>query len=345
MRNGRSDQIQLKDIKKISILYNLDKKFALGQEDILSVKDYIETVYDIKDTLIKEGYEVDLHKIDENNYKIIRKIQTDFIFNLCYGIGEIPNTEFRIPEEIEKTNIPYSGSTSHSIKIGTNKEKTKKFLLSLNIPTPRFQIFRLKNKKLGKIFTFPLIVKPIQSDGSIGIQNSSVVETKDKLSEKIVFILNKYKQPALVEEFIDGRELRVTILGNKDNIEVLPISELVFGKIYKEKKLWKIDDFEAKNSKNSLQYKNTFVSCPARIHPKIRKKIEDLSIYIYQKLNGRGYARLDLRLSNDNTPYFLEINFNPGIGREDAASTTAYKAGYNYSSFLKKIIKIGLLRK
>ncbi|OGG15185.1 hypothetical protein A2773_04845 [Candidatus Gottesmanbacteria bacterium RIFCSPHIGHO2_01_FULL_39_10] len=327
----------------ITILYNLDKNFKLGREDVLSFQDYITTVYDIEKTLKKIGYKTKLEVIHEENYTILKKIKTDFFFNLCYGIGELPNTEYKIPEVLEKLKIPFSGAGSKSIFLGSDKLKSKKIFVENNIPSPSYQIIKSIKSKLKTRLSFPLIVKPVKTDGSIGIQNNSVVNNSLELWNQVDYVLKTYHQPALVEEYIDGREIRITILGNHNKIEFLTHSELVFSKIFDQKRLWKIDNFDSKNEINSWEYKNTHVSCPAKLSPAVRKKIEYYSKIIWRKFHGSGIARLDIRLKSD-TPYFLEINFNPGIGKDDAAFTAAKKAGYSYSSFIQKIINIGLTR-
>ncbi len=324
----------------ITILYNHDKKFRLGREDELSFKDYITTVYDVEKSLKKIGHKIGLYVVTENNYTKIKKLKTDFFFNLCYGVGELPNTEYKIPQILEKTNIPFSGGSSKAIFFGSDKLKSKKIFRKTNIPTPAYQIFKSVKSELKTKLSYPLIVKPLYTDGSIGIQNNSVVMNNSDLRKRVDFILKTYQQPALIEEYIDGREIRVTVLGNSKNIEIIPHSELVFGKRFDQKKLWKIDNFDAKNEIESMEYKNTWVSCPAKLDTRIKKKIEYYSKILWQKFEGSGIARLDIRLK-DNIPYFLEINFNPGIGKEDAAVTAAINAGYTYSSFLQKIIKLG----
>jgi len=334
-----------KKIQHITILYNVVKKLEYGEEaDLLADYDTVKTATAIHRTLKEEGFKTLLFELNENNLEDLFELKTDLIFNLCYGIGSISRTEAQVVKILEKLDIPFTGAGSRSITTTTDKEATKKKFIEYNIPTPAFQVFVTSSDRHDPRLHFPLIVKPKNQDCSLGIHNNAVVENKYDLQDRVAFLLKSYKEPILVEEYIEGRELNVTLIGNNSKVLMLPISEIVFGQSYIQENKWKIVDFEAKWIEESINFTETLGVCPAKLDPEMEKKIEDLTILAYKACECRDYARIDLRLSSDNIPYFLEINLNPGIGPEDGTIRSAKAAGFSYTSFLKEIIKITAAR-
>ena len=185
---------------------------------------------------------------------------------------------------------------------------------------------------------FPLIVKPSNQHCSLGINFDSVVENKIQLNKQIKIIEKQFGQKPLVEEYIFGRELNVMILGD----EVLPISEIIFGEYYKDKP--KIVDYEAKWREQSENYKQTVGVCPADLEKSLVVKIEKIALKAFQVCGGRDYGRVDMRLSENNEPYVLEVNLNPDIRPDGGAFRSAKTAGYSYPQFLKKIVEIAWKR-
>ncbi len=333
-----------KKISKITIVYNVVKQLEYGEEhDLLSEEDTLKTVQEVFQVLAKEGFNIELFELNENSVAGLMEVDTDLFFNLCYGIGSIPKSESEVAKLLEKTGKPFTGATYQSINLTNDKIATKKRFLENNIPTPKFQLFTSLSTPLDKSLLFPLIVKPVNEHCSLGINENSVVSNIKELHNRLKYLFHTYQGPILVEEYIDGRELSLTLLGNNPNIKVLPISEIIFGRSY-QKKRWKIVDFAAKWIEESVNYKDTVGICPASLKEEIKLLIEELAKKAYILCGCRDYARLDLRLSPDGTPYFLEININPGIGPQDGAVRSAKTAGMDYSSFLKTIIKIALLR-
>lgn len=333
-------------IKKITVLYNRVTNLSFGQEaDILADEDTVKSAKDIAAVLADNGFAVSLFEVNEESVSKLYKIKTDFFFNNCGGIGNTPNTEHRVPEILEKTGVPYSGADGQRLLITTNKVKTKQLFLTNGIPTPRYQVFKTGKEKLKRNLFFPLLVKPIAQDCSLGIHGTSVITNSQSLYEQVKEIIQKYHQPALVEDYINTRELNVTVVGNGKKAKVLPISEIIFGKSYDNKKKWKIVDFAAKWFENSENYRDTIGVCPASLPEKIRKKIETLTLSAYQKIcDTAGYARFDIRLSEDNKIYFLEINLNPDISDGMGAARSAKTYGWTYPEFLKQIINVSLTK-
>ena len=335
---------RLKRLKKITVIYNVVKELSYGvSEDILADEDTVMTAKAIYSELTKEGFQTELFEVNEDSIDQLFDLKTDLIFNLCYGIGSIPKTEADVVKVLEKTGTPFTGAESHAIKITNDKVLTKKIFIENNIPTPTYQIFVSPTDRIDSSLRYPLIVKPKNEDCSLGIQNDSVVVNETLLRKKLEFLIKIYKEPVLVEEYIEGRELNLTLVGNHDQISVLPVSEILFGPTYDTGK-WKIVDFDAKWKTESSNYIDTPGVCPAKLSNDILKRIQELSLIAFKACECRDYVRIDLRLSETGTPYFLEVNLNPGIAPEDGAIRSAKAAGFSYASFLKEIVKTAISR-
>jgi D-alanine-D-alanine ligase len=185
---------------------------------------------------------------------------------------------------------------------------------------------------------FPLFVKPLREDASIGISNKSYVRNDAELKAQVEYITNRYRQPALVEEYIAGRELNVAILGNEQP-KVLPISEITFD--FEDEP--KIVGFSAKWFRESDEYKKTKPVCPALLEPSMKNHLEKIALKAYKALYCRDYARVDMRLRN-NSPCILEINPNPDISSEAGFTRSLRAAGISYEQFVEKIIQFALQR-
>lgn len=334
----------MKKVSHITILYNNVTDLDFGEKsDILADEDTVITAKSIANVLEKLGYKIILFEVNQKNIAQLAKIKTDFFFNFCGGIGNLPNSEYLVPQYLDKIGIPYSGADGKHLLLTTNKWLTKKLFETNNIPTPAYQIFNTPEEKLKTSLKFPLIVKPMAQDCSFGVHNKSVVVSNLELKKQIKKVIEEYHGPALVEDYINTRELNVTVVGNGKQAKVLPISEIIFGKSYDNKKKWKIVDFAAKWLTNSKSYKDTVGTCPAVLSQEIKTKIEKLALKAYRKICGNpGYARLDIRLSENNKIYFLEINLNPDISDGMGAARSAKANGWSYGEFLNQIIWVSV---
>lgn len=203
----------------------------------------------------------------------------------------------------------------------------------------------MAKKHLPKNLTFPLIVKPLAEDCSLGIfGGKAVVLSKRSLFNRINFIHQYYREPALVEQFINTREVNVAVIGNGKDTHALPISEIVFGPYFDQKKLWKIVDFSAKWQEKTKRYKQTVGVCPAKLPKKLTEKIQKAAVLAYKLLGCRDYARVDIRLCEDGKFYILEINSNPGISNTDDCGLlrSAKAAGMSYEKLIDFIVKSAL---
>lgn len=322
--------------KKVTVLYNEVTSLPCKDEKaILSEQGAKEDALVIADALWASGYKADIFELKPDNIQELSRLRTNLFFNLCDGIGNLAKTEHKVPEILDQMNLPYTGANASALILTTNKVLTKKVFEQENIPTPAYAVFESVPESLPRGLSFPLFVKPVAEDCSLGIDANSFVENFADLRRQVRNLLEKFQQPVLVEEYIAGRELNITVIGNGAEARVLPISEITFGKFYVGKK--KFVDFKAKWIENSLSYRHTIGVCPARINPVLVKKIERLSLKAYFACGGRDYARIDIRLSRDGIPYFLEVNLNCDISPGMGASRSAKAGGLSYPQFIGKL--------
>jgi D-alanine-D-alanine ligase len=188
---------------------------------------------------------------------------------------------------------------------------------------------------------YPLIVKPANTDNSIGITNKSVVSSPRELKEQIDEVLKKHKRPALVEEYVEGDEVDVSIIGNEERVKVLPLSRSIFDNL--PEGVWHIYPFQAKWSENSV-YKKIQTERPARYSQKLTQLISEICLDAYNIFDCRDYARIEVRVDKFGNPYILEINPNPSINRGDCVGACAEMIGLSYEDFIEEILREAILR-
>ena len=300
--------------------------------------DTISTAKEISEILENEGVKTKLFPVGNlNDLKVLRKIKTDFIFNCVDdNIGDIPFSSHLIPEIAQKLKIPFSGGTAKNILLTTDKAATKKILMENNIPTAPFTVIR--NQIRTGLPDYPLIVKPVASDGSEGVTQKSVVENRKQLIAAVKKNFKLFHQPALVEKYISGREINVAVLEIKGKPKILPASEITFPKEYGQK--YKIVDFESKWRPETPQYNHTPAVCPAEISPSLLRKLQTAVVKIWEIMDLQGYARVDFRIDKNGNPFVLEININPDIENNPSVGfpRAAKVFGLNYKNLILTIV-------
>jgi len=331
---------------RVGILYNLIDQVEKGRPiDKLADNEIYQTANAVKEALTKKGYEVSMVRISSNVKALKKQIKSlegkvDFVFNLAEGVGSNITEEPKIAYYLKKSGIPFSGSDDYALALCMDKLKTKKELRKNNIPTPDFQLFKKTDDKIKSSLRFPLIVKPVHEDGSIGITEDSIVYDNNQLRKKVEDVINNYKQPALVEEYIDGREINAALLGN-GKLEALPLSEIVFNF---PNGAPKIVSFEAKWLEDSEQYKNTVGKCPAELPDEVKDKIATTAKKAFRVAKCSDYGRVDFRIRGKDI-YVLEVNPNPCINPSGAGFIrSANAAGLSYDAVISRIVDIANAR-
>ncbi len=344
-RTKPEKKLSNKRIRKVGIAFNLKKEPAKGERlDRYAEYDDIETIDAIRKSLDRIGYDVVLLEADQGFMERLMEADVDFIFNIAEGIqGE--SRESHIPSILEMMNIPYSGSGVLTQAITLNKSRKKEILTYYGIPTPKFQVFRSTNQKLNSLLNFPLIVKPDAEGSSVGISDSSLVRDQDSLRREVSKVLKIYKQNALVEEYLSGREFTVALLGNS-RPKVLPIIEIDFTHLPDE--LNRFDSYEAKWIYDNPSNIKDPVICPADLKPALKKKIEKVARDTFSVLGCSDLCRIDLRLDANDTPNVFDVNTLPGLmpNRSDNSRFTraCFADGMDYDDIIAAIMDAALKR-
>jgi D-alanine-D-alanine ligase len=334
---------------KIALTFNIrHAKPSLKNRQAIEEAEFDEpsTIKGISRALKKLGHKVFLVEANENAYLKFKKLKSkiDLVFNIAEGIyGR--DREAQIPAMLEMLKIPYVGSNPLTQAICLNKARTKEILLFHNIPTANFQLFKTDKEKIKKDLKFPLIVKPNQEGSSKGIFQNSFVRNEKDLRKKLREVIRNLNQPALVEEFLEGREFTVGLIGNNP-VEILPPVELNFSVL--PKNFIPMDSYEVKWLVDNPKSKIKTVICPAKIEKKLWEKIKEICLKTKEFLEILDWCRIDLRLDKNGVPNVLEVNQIPGIipdPKENGRFPLAARAaGYSFEKMLKKIIKSALKR-
>jgi len=298
------------------------------------------------EALQQKGYHTTLFNVNGDIKRLIKFLEEtkiDLIFNLCESIKGLAVSEMHVAGIYELMNVPYTGAGPLALGTCLNKVRTKVILDANGIPTARHILYkRAEDINLDDLhLSFPMIVKPSREDASIGIENSSVVHNIDSLRQRVASIVTTYNQPALVEEYIEGRELNVAIIGNEQPT-VLPISEIDFSKLPSDYP--KIVTYNAKWVEGTTEFVGTVGTCPAKLLPEVEVSVRNIARQAYKLMEIRDYARVDIRLDASNTPFVLEVNPNPDISRDTGFARSARAAGMTFENMLAKIIETALER-
>jgi D-alanine-D-alanine ligase len=301
-----------------------------------------KTEYDVVDALEKLGHEVSWVGVKDELAVIRRAIdrrRPHIAFNLVEQFDGLPLFDQHVVSYLELRKQKYTGCNPRGLTIARDKALTKKLLAYHRLPVARFAVFEPRKKVLVPTrLKFPMFVKSLTVEGSEGISQASLVRDADKLVERIAFIHDKTQSPALVEEFIEGREIYVGVFGN-ELLTALPAWELTMRKLPKAAPVIATD--KAKWDP-AYQKKIGLKSGPAKLDDKTAAEIERLSKRIYRLLGLTGYARLDYRLKENGQCYLLEANPNPQIARGEDFADSAKHAGMNYEEIIQKLITLGL---
>lgn len=302
-----------------------------------------KTEFDVKNTLEVAGHDVRTLGIGDD-LGVVRTALKDFtphiVFNLMENFTEVGVFDQNIVSYLELLKVPYTGCNPRGLMLSRDKALSKTLLAYHRIPVPDFAVFRVGRAiQRPKRLTFPLIVKSLTQEASIGISQASVVENDERLRERVRFIHHSVGTDAIVERYIEGRELYVGIVGNHA-LKVLPVWELNLGALPRES--WRIATERVKWSAR-YQKKHNVMSGPSPdLSEALVERIQRLCKRVYRTLDLSGYARIDLRLTDDGRIYVLEANPNPQLAYGEDFAESAEAAGLSYEDLLHRIIRSGL---
>jgi D-alanine-D-alanine ligase len=325
---------------KVAILYNTPVGRSSDSLEYISEAGVLEEVEAVRSALEKLGLEYTLIPLEDDILefaRIVKDYDPDVAVNLCEGAFGYSSYEMNVAALLELLGIPYTGSDPLSLALARDKSLSKDIFKARGIPTPDYRVLKSISDWDFKL-NFPLIVKPSAEDASIGITRKSFVKYFEELKDRVEYIVERYRQPALVEEYIAGRELNVAFLGG-DNPAILAISEIIFE--FDDEP--RIVDYYAKWVKGSYEYEKTKPVCPASLDSDVKARVEDVALKAYKALRCRDYGRVDIRL-RDGVPYVLEVNPNPDISLDSGFARSLKASGISYEDFIAKIISYALER-
>ena len=302
-----------------------------------------KTEYDVVSTLRAAGHDVRPLGVQEEIKPLRDEIETfkpHVIFTLLELFHNEPVYDQHIASFLELMKIPYTGCNPRGLILARGKDLSKTLVHSRRVAVPAFAVFPMNRKvKRPARLALPLIVKSLNEDGSIAISQASIVDTDEKLAERVVFIHERVGTAAIAEQFIDGRELYVGVLGNT-RLRVLPVWELNFGTMGGQQ-------IATEKVKHDVGYQERvgIVDGPAKnLAPELRARIQRTAKRIYRTLGLDGYARIDFRLAPDGTLYFIEANPNPEIAKSQEFATAAKHDGLDYEELLHRILALAISR-
>jgi len=329
---------------QIAILFNEDVQITRGDpQDLLAVQYTVTATQHLYDALTSLGYPVTKIAVRGNLEELedllcsFSPINT-FIFNNCDGFNGNNLGAVSVIRLIERMGFKHTGAAADHIEMCIDKPRSKERLIQFGVPTPHFQVFEHAEGDFN--LKFPVIIKPSVEDASMGIDLDSVVSNRECLFHKIAYIVEKYEQPAMVEEFVCGRELAVAMWGN-DVVEILPIAEEDFSWVANP--LERLLTFESKWKIDSPYYQNIPARVPAALNRKEAQAVKKAAVGSFRAMGLRDFGRVDIRFDN-GIPYVIDINELPDLSPESGFWNSARATGITYPQMVEHILTNALIR-
>jgi len=320
--------------------YNKPRGYDYAEE--FADPDDMYTERDVYHALVANGYDVSvlgLHNTITPLFEEIGDNRPDVIFNLVEVFDNKTFLEKNMAALLEMIDIPYTGATSDNIFICNNKGLNKKILSFHKIKIPRFYTFSRGHRVwLKKKLRLPCIIKPMCEEASRGISQASIVDNENAFLERIKFIHDNMNMDAIAEEYIEGRELYVTVFGHK-KLTVLPPREMKFGELSEDAR---IATYKAKWDDNYREKWGIKSVYAGKLADGVEEEVNDVCKRAYRALNLRSYLRFDIRVTPEGKVYIIEPNANPCIAKIDEVAQAALKVGIDYNQLIKKIVMLAI---
>ena len=299
---------------------------------------------EIFDALTKLGHEPFYHVLDGRTQSLhaLAKCGADLVFNLTESYAGDDTMEMNVAAYMDLIGLPYTGAGPHASFLAQDKATAKKMFAFHGIRTPYFATAYRGNIDHAHDVKFPLIVKPQLEDGSIGIDAAAVVNGVKELMERVQYVQNEFDSPALIEEYIEGREIYAAILGSYERTEVLPLVELDLSQL--PEGVPRIASRDVKFERDSHAYKVTKSAIVENLDEETTQKLSDTAIAAYRAVKLRDYGRIDMRLTADGEVYVIEANPNPWLSSKHEFAMAAKKSGRSYTELIKNIVELALER-
>jgi D-alanine-D-alanine ligase len=329
---------------KLRILTLCEKRLvppdSAPPEEVLAADWKME--YDVITTLKKRKHEVHVCGVASDLTPIkpaIEEFKPTIVFNLMDAFADVGTFDQNVVSYLELLRVPYTGCNPRGMTLTRDKALAKKLMAYHRIPVPDFAVVSLNHKpKLPKRLHYPVIVKSLTYESSTGISQASVVTNDEQLNKRVQYIHDTILTPAIIEEFVEGRELYVGVLGNQ-RLQVLPVWEMSFAKMTGDH--WKIATDRVKWSVN-YQKKHGIDTALADLPEGLAPKIQHLAKRTFRALDMNGYGRIDFRMTPEGKIYVIEANPNAQLAQDEDFAQSAKKAGVPYGRLLERIMAVGL---
>ena len=334
---------------KVAVLFDrvlVEEGDASASDDkapVTRTLDKKEVEDEVADVLTRQGHEPVMVELDGTSKSLLAlaRLDCDLVFNLTESFGDDDTADFKIAGFLELLGKRYTGSGTHGLMLAQDKAIAKKIFAFHGIRTPVFAKSFRGRLDFSHDLHFPVIVKPAREDGSIGIEFSAVVSSIKELMERIDWLHQHFDSPVLIEEYVEGRELYVGVLGN-DKPEALPIIELDLSKLPEGTP--RIAAAEVKWGKGTDAYRDTKSVIPTDLPEETVAAAQRTAVAAYQALELRDYGRVDMRLQSDGTVQVIEVNPNPWLSSRAELAMAARKAGRTYPQLVMEIVNLALGR-
>lgn len=321
----------------VTILHNHDHSLLEDDPGRAARADVLNVAAAMAEALAGGKRRVDVKAVDDvGAVADVLAGAPDVVVNLCESLGADSRGEALVPAMLELANVCFTGSTSFALALSLHKNKAKEILRARGVPSPAAMVIDRVEGLVGVELPFPLIVKPSREDASIGIDFDSVVHDRASLGHAVTRVLRTFHQPALVEQYIDGREIYVPLLGNAGR-RALPLTEIQFGAAFADKP--RILSYGAKwdvTSPECIDSSSQLVELPERL----RARCVEVALAAFEALECRDYGRVDLRLDSKNEPWVIDINPNCDLHPQAGFARSALAAGLSYGDLALHLVEL-----
>jgi D-alanine-D-alanine ligase len=341
---------------KVAVLYDIWEDDASAAEVVPEEKPARKTKSKRKPRIEKEDREEIFEALEklghEPFYQVLdgrpqslttlTKCNADLVFNLTESFAGDDTKEMNVAAYMDLLEMRYTGGGPHAHFLAQDKGTAKKMFQFHGIKTPFFATSYRGRIEHAHDISFPLIVKPVSEDGSIGINADAVVNSVKELMERVEYIQNEFDSPALIEEYIEGREIYAAILGSYENTETLPLVELDLSRLPKGTP--KIASYDVKFEKDTQAHKLTKSHLATDLEPETVTRLQETALAAYRAVKLRDYGRIDMRLTEKGEVYVIEANPNPWLSSKQEFAMAAKASGRTYTQLIGEIVEIAVQR-
>lgn len=333
------------DLARVLVVHNRDYEGADADPENRARADVLSTAEGVRDALERLGHSVDLLGVGGDLDGLVRQMAgfaPAVVFNLCESIDGVSSLEPLMPLLLERAGLAYTGSPPLTLGLAVHKHKAKDVLRGAGVPTPEAAL--LTSSDVSRVsLPFPVIVKPAREDASVGITLESVVHDAAALERQVTTVLARYRQPALVERYVEGREIYVSMLERTEGgVEILPLYEIDFAEMPAGAP--RIVSFDGKWVESSPEFRGT-KPVPCALPPDVTARLTEVAETAFAAMELRDYARLDVRLDAAGTPYVIDVNPNCDLSDGAGFARAAGAAGLGYDQLIGRIVELALLRR